>query len=136
MKIKLITCLLLSLLGLFTINCEQNFTQKYYSIHFFNKSSSGIKVYYVKPGGGKLYPDTTLPNEIPIFIEISANENKKSYLSVKYEDLFDAIPSDTLSVFMFHSDTLEKYPWNSISIHYNILKRYDLSLQDLKTGIL
>ena len=38
-----------------------------------------------------------------------------------------------LSVFIiFHSDTMEKYTWEEVRDGYEILKRYDLSLDDIK----
>lgn len=40
--------------------------------------------------------------------------------------------SDTLNLFIFCYDTLVKYDWDVIRSKYKILKRYDLSLEDLK----
>ncbi|NLL27401.1 MAG: hypothetical protein GX259_01250 [Bacteroidales bacterium] len=51
----------------------------------------------------------------------------------KWEKVFKKLPKDTLSIFIFDSDTLAKYSWDRIRSDYNILKRYDLSLKDLET---
>ncbi|MEO1022414.1 MAG: hypothetical protein AAFW89_07705, partial [Bacteroidota bacterium] len=50
-----------------------------------------------------------------------------------WRDYFEvSAPSDTLSLFVFHVDTLAKYDWEGILKQYNILMRYDLSLEDLE----
>lgn len=46
--------------------------------------------------------------------------------------IFKQLPRDTLSIFIFHTDTLNKYPWEKIRDEYKILKRYDLSFEDIK----
>ncbi len=43
-----------------------------------------------------------------------------------------SLPNDTLSIFIFHSDTVSSYPWQTIRTEYKILKRYDLSIADLE----
>ena len=48
------------------------------------------------------------------------------------EEIFFNLPKDTLSVFIFHTDTLTEYTWNEVRDKYMILKRYDLSLDDLR----
>jgi hypothetical protein len=52
-------------------------------------------------------------------------------LEASIEEVFKYVKSDTLSFFIFSSDTLNKYPWDSIRSNYMILQRYDLSLTDL-----
>ena len=37
-----------------------------------------------------------------------------------------------MSVFIFHTDTLNKYSWQEVRDGYKILRRYDLSLEDIK----
>ena len=49
-----------------------------------------------------------------------------------WEKYFNLLPRDTLSIYIFHTDTLNKYPWNIVKEKYMVLKRYDLSLSDLK----
>ncbi len=53
--------------------------------------------------------------------------------SGKWESIFeDFLPVDTLSVFLFHSDTISSVSWERIREEYIILKRYDLSFSDLE----
>lgn len=44
----------------------------------------------------------------------------------------DLISSDTLMVYVFDAETLEITPWDTVKANYMVLKRYDLSLEDLK----
>ena len=70
------------------------------------------------------------------FGEPSASIRSGSYVNVggfgKVEEIFKYLPKDTLSVYFFHPDTLAKYPWETIRKEYNILKRYDLSIEDMQ----
>jgi hypothetical protein len=50
----------------------------------------------------------------------------------KWEDVFKSLPSDTLSIFIFRAKTISYYDWQLIRNNYKILKRYDISLGDLK----
>ena len=43
------------------------------------------------------------------------------------------MPNDTLSFFFFHVDTVRKYPLEILQKDYKILRRYDLSSQDIIT---
>lgn len=42
------------------------------------------------------------------------------------------IPSDTLMIFIFDAEVLETEEWSDVVHSYKVLKRYDLSLADLK----
>ena len=42
------------------------------------------------------------------------------------------IPSDTIMVYVFDAGVLEKEDWETVVHDYMVLKRYDLSLDDLK----
>ena len=37
---------------------------------------------------------------------------------------------DTIYFFVFSTETIEKYGWDSVRVSYNILQRYDISLKD------
>ena len=59
--------------------------------------------------------------------------NKPGYMGrLKWSKFFRELPHDTLSVFIFHTDTLKNNSWEEVRDHYKILKRYDLSLSDLE----
>lgn len=81
------------------------------------------------------YPDTSLPamvnNSILRFV-YPQSMTPYDFYDWKLDDYFNQLPQDTLSVFVFSPDTLRKYSWEDIRISYNVLKRYDLSIADLR----
>jgi len=89
------------------------------------------------------YPDTStfvgIPNPVldPNFTKVLPNESntqalwRKDCIELAFKNL---IPSDTLMVYVFDSEILESTPWETVKANYLILKRYDLSLQDLKNA--
>lgn len=79
------------------------------------------------------YPDTIFPPQREGFLlTIDGLQTGYVELGLDYEEKFSYLPSDTLSIYIFHTDTLNKYPWKKICDEYMVLKRYDLSLGDLK----
>jgi hypothetical protein len=82
---------------------------------------------------GLIYPDTILPITLSPPFSLSKSKNS-SYLDFNMtgKDLFSGIPSDTLSMYIFHTDTLALQDWETITADYNVLVRYDLSFEDLE----
>ena len=79
---------------------------------------------------GISYPDTSLyynPASSPNPYKISANSRKKHW----FGDCYEAAVRETLMVFIFDAYTLEHTPWDTVVANYMVLKRYDLSLNDL-----
>ena len=77
------------------------------------------------------YPDTLIDAKSPRLkmvypLKFSALESRKDWNEVLVS------PKDTISIFILSKDTVDKYGWDKIRSDYNILKRYDLSLDDLK----
>ena len=105
-------------------------------LDFSNQSKHSLRVYFNQDINYKdVYPDTLITNfESRISADILSNE-KESVAggSAPWKSVFEvSIPSDTLTFFVFHSDTLSSYNWQEIRNSYKILKRYDLSLKDLE----
>ena len=75
------------------------------------------------------YPDTNLATNKPLLQTISPYASTKVISKEKWEDV---LPKDTLIIFILSKDTVDKYTWEKIRSTYNILKRYDLSLEDLE----
>lgn len=50
-----------------------------------------------------------------------------------WEDVIkgDQVPSDTIMIFVFDAEHIENLPWSEITNNYMVLKRYELSLEDL-----
>lgn len=62
---------------------------------------------------------------------IKSNFKYSDSYGSSFEDLFSYLPQDTLSMYFFAQDTLNKYSWEEIQAGYKVLQRYDISLQDL-----
>ena len=104
---------------------------------FLKNNAQYAVCYYLAFGDGyatTAYPDTSLP-ENNVFIHEVIKPNEKSIIydsGLSWQECFKLLPADTLSVFIFNTDTLNIYPWEEIRANYKILKRYDLSYHDLK----
>lgn len=110
------------------LSCRDNpLTEKVYSIKVYNNSQKTVTTFYEKN-----YPDTNLPDQKPLLSEIKQNNYTFIDSREKWEEAFSEAPKDTLSFYILSIDTLSKYPWGIITSQYKILKRYDLSLQDLQ----
>ena len=91
-----------------------------------NESSNGIAFNI-----GITYPDTTI-----IFTEKSlkgcpVDERVPFDINKPWKEYFKELPRDTLNVYVFSSDTLQKYDWETIVSESKVLERYDLSYQDM-----
>lgn len=110
--------------------CKKNpFVEKVYSIKVKNNSSQWINFF-----DSRIYPDTVLPEVKPNYG--ATRPNNFAYLDSKIDwpNVFSKLPKDTLSIFILSSDTISTYKWPFIRSQYKILKRYDLSLQDLENN--
>jgi len=111
---------------------------------FIVKNNSGhpVAIYIADKiqSDASVYPDTTLPANYSYvkFIDSGPTDfywqirlSSKGYSSLA--DYFKKnLPVDTLSVYFFHPDTLTKYSWEKVREDYMILKRYDMSLENLQ----
>jgi hypothetical protein len=125
----LISILLITLCS----QCENMTMDKSYEINLVNNSGHNIGYYFATGGKyGTCYPDSLPKTNEYIVYDISKvlRPGYESHLS--WESYFQELPKDTLSVFIFHTDTLNKYSWEEIRRGYKILKRYNLSYNDLK----
>ncbi|WP_299523702.1 hypothetical protein [Winogradskyella sp.] len=101
-----------------------------------NNSETSINVYFNTDQNFQyIYPDSTITNfenrisEKILPSQIIAVSGGSSH----WESIFEInVPNDTLSMFIINSDTLNLYNLGEIGSTYNILKRYDLSLSNLK----
>ena len=108
---------------------------EFYEVTLRNNSDHGVVGI-----SGFSYPDTLLP-EIPWF-QVNLAYVKTPEKMENDQIVFDAVcsftsaiknytSSDTLSVFIFNTDTLLHLTWEEIRGRYKILARYDLSADDL-----
>jgi hypothetical protein len=110
-----------------------NLVDHVYGIDVINNTDYAI---LTAPGLGpdwlSSYPDTTLSKLEPAFFRVSPHTRNYIGNGDKWENVFPDLPKDTLSIYIFSKDTFNTYGWRKVQEGYKILKRYDLSLDDLK----
>lgn len=118
--------------------CNKNDENCHKTITFENHTNKAL---YVR--GSRDYPDTLaiVTDANPLldtnYSKVEANENNNQVLRIRdcYEYWYkDILPSDTLMVYVFDADVLETTPWETVISDNLILKRYDLSLEDLQNS--
>ena len=112
-------------------NCDK-IGERYYTIKLNNYSANTIEYYVASLGSEYIYPDTLILSSKLYSPQVKTNKSAYRDSSVPWEDVYKYLTKDTLSIYVFSSDTLNKYPWDTIRSNYMILQRYDLSLQDLQ----
>ena len=118
------------------ISCEATNTDKCHKIiTVVNKTNETIYVDY-----SEFYPETDFTYLIvnPLFNpqtrKVGANATSKNVLPTYgncYEAMYPNIESGIMMVFVFDGPTLETQGWDYIKANNLVLKRYDLTLQDL-----
>lgn len=127
---RIIKIMLLFLISYLNIGCdgkESNNCHKF--ITFRNDFIADIYV-----DGSFSYPDTSIRFQPNFADKIGITKNKPALWGRDcYENKF-AIPyiNDTLMIFVFDAQVFENTHWDSVVKDYMIIKRYDVSLQDLR----
>lgn len=75
------------------------------------------------------YPDTSLAVSKPLLQMVKPKAYTEFESNQKWEDV---LPKDTILIYILSEDTVDAYSWDIIRNKYNILKRYELSVGDLK----
>lgn len=127
---------LLVFAGIVTIltGCPGSFTYGD-TIVLQNRSSSCIRCYETSLNKEykKSYKDTAIyfsPESGLLEIRGGRRYNEHTYAHT-LEEFFEGIPSDTLMFFILDSTTVADEPWEEIVKGYKILRRYDLSIEDM-----
>ncbi|HLO60671.1 MAG TPA: hypothetical protein VK179_18115 [Bacteroidales bacterium] len=107
--------------------------EKWYAIKINNNTHKRI---YVSAGCGRYgipdYPDTLLPSKEPSLLNIEPHDYNNLRSSIEWESIILRMEYDTLSIYFFDADTIDANTWNEIKRGYKIIKRKDLSLDDLR----
>ena len=104
-----------------------------YSMTILNNANHSIG-FYLLLGSWMCYPDTLLPDtDFSVAKNLKSGSWTKILAYRRWEEVVTRLSGDTMSVFIFHSDTLNKYSWEEIRSEYMILRRYDLSSDDIVT---
>jgi len=113
----------------FTICCSCRHENCHRRITMINNSNKSIYYYY-----GSQYPDTILP----YYSQFKSGDNYKiekfSSGDVGFRSCVEGKFSiaKTISYILFDAQTIDTTPWDTVRAKYLILKRYDLSLEDLQ----
>lgn len=99
-----------------------------YSILIKNNTATPIYFYV-----SQRYPDTLLP-QTKQYVKIIEAKNSKSLDNPhKWENNFSEVyPKDTLLIFFFNADTINRYDWEIIRKGYKIMERRAYSKEDLE----
>ena len=129
-KNELMKRLYLTLISIFFSGCELYMDKGEDVLYIENNSTYTISVYPAKLGFDFLYPDTLITMK---YKPNTLEKLKTSRFGTgDWQEDFKSFPKDTLSIFIFSTDTLNKYSWEEVRRDYKILKRYDLSYEDCK----
>lgn len=134
MKMNIILLMIISLF--LNQACGDKEDNCHKTITFKNETTDTLYVM-----GSTFYPDTSIysgiPNPIldPNFTKVLPSESNirvlwgRDCIELAFKDL---IPSDTLMVYVFDAQVLQTTSWDAVKANYLVLKRYDLSLEDLQ----
>lgn len=117
----------LAILGVFN-SC---IWEESYKFNVRNNSNKTLRFYIAYPYDINVYPDTILFNQFSVARLVSHSTYHLGGFE-KIDDKIAKIPSDTLSFYFFDSETIETYSWEKICEDYKVLKRYDLSIEDIQ----
>lgn len=122
--------ILLFCIMLISAACSDDNNNCHSCIKIVNKSSTSI--YYYE---SLHYPDTSINNYNPSkagsFFKVESNSTNDDITSSCFEADFRINPYGKIIYFIYDAHTIETVPWDTIKKKYMILKRYDLSLDDL-----
>jgi hypothetical protein len=117
-------------------SCEQiPLVDKIFTITATTTSNDSLVCFLEYDVNAIHYPDTNLPIVKP-FKRI-VRKDKPYYLdrqdeNGKWEDYIASLPKDTLSIFFMDAKIFTDSTWQTIRDKYLVLKRYDLSAEQLK----
>jgi hypothetical protein len=127
-----------ALIFLIFLSCNCTCEKDKYHEDVYIKNNSNMSIYYNY--AFENYPDTAILDvdhviiNMPDLYKINPNESKRVFLRgrTKWEGIYNVAPLDTVMFFIFDAQVLETTPWDTVQKYYLVLKRYDLSFQDLE----
>jgi hypothetical protein len=94
-----------------------------------NVSEKAIYVSWTRDNSDTSLNQITNPTYNPQIEKVAAHSIQKDYYSAPSKAIFKHI--DTLTVFVFDAQVVESTPWDTVKARDLVLKRYNLSLDDL-----
>jgi len=113
-------------------SCEK-VMEKWYTIKVQNNTD---KVIFVSAGCDKYglfsYPDTILTTSKPSLLSVAPNDYNYLDNGKKWEKINEELPEKKLIIYFFNSDTINFYDWTQIKEGNKVMKRMDLSVEELE----
>ena len=138
MKCKIISISFMLIVCLLFSGCDGYLKDIRYDLTFENNADYSISIYslLIPPyylANPIVYPDTSLPIRKPLLNmeEIRPHGFRVyGFLSEDYPSIYEIYNTDTISFFVFSTDSLDLLGWNSVRNSYNVLQRYDISVNE------
>jgi len=105
----------------------------FYDITIINNSGDSVCALFFDKHSTTQYPDTVLPIERPVLFLIAPSGKYYHYSRVPWSKEFEYLVADTLSIFVLNAKLYQDSSWSYIRDNYHILKRYDLSYENLES---
>ncbi|MDX1628526.1 MAG: hypothetical protein R3345_07490 [Fulvivirga sp.] len=128
---KINTYLLIISVSLICAGCpdEDQITDS--TVTIINKTNESIIYYSInKPKADTLL--TSIPYPITVENSDSVETNSSAKFGGPFKKLLNDSSSDILMIYLFSRDTIEQVAWERIVDENLILRRYDLTLEDLE----
>jgi hypothetical protein len=129
---KYFKILLIALLHsiLVSSSCKKESSYYDYRLKVVNNSKDMIYADFYQS-----YPDTTLSSNSHFDGEILKARPNDTITLIRggsWENAFSSDITEKLMVYVFDAEIIEDTPWDTVKANYMVLKRYDLSLQELE----
>jgi len=111
-------------------SCSHDCDKDVCSFDFKNNSLSTLSIYF-----SNSYPDTGLFKTLGDLgcSLIKPNSNCECPSRGSWKDHINQLcKGGKLTLFVFSKDTINKYTWESVKANYNVLIRYELSIEDFQ----
>ena len=140
-NVTVLTLVLLVYIICAAVSCEQKENDNcHVAIRLSNNSHKdvyvrAIQLDFLQSGSGELGYSRYRNTVTPVYKVKSGEQNNRRATDDNYclEDTFiDHSFSDTLNLYVFDAFIVENTPWEVVARDYLVLKRYDLSLEDLQ----
>jgi hypothetical protein len=103
-----------------------------YALSVINNSEDSVCAYSADRRRPTQYPDTLLLANRPALFIIRPGGKSYNDSQIPWTKEVEQLPGDTLSVFIIDAKLYRDSSWSYIRDNYRILKRYDLSSDNLK----
>lgn len=115
----------------FAATCNHEDENCHKSIDIINNSDDAIYFDYSLsyPDTLTLYPNPSLD---PGYFKIAGHSSQNDINRDCFEGTLITNPEGKIMYFVYDATTLETTPWDTVVKYYMVLKRYDLSLEDLQ----